>query len=258
MVFARWGSYHGNTPGRPGPVRAQAAPPAVRAVAGPVPARVRRVPVPWRRARLAGPGDRRRARRRAGGRDRRGRAVQRGRVRGRADRGGHAGRRRAAGRLLAGHRGGLPPARRAADRRRGHDRVRADRGLVRDGPLRRPAGHAGRGQGRDVRVLAVRVRGGVRRRSGTTVVRGGGFVHGFTYSHQPVAAAVAREVLRILEAESLVEASAVKGERLLALLARAPRRPPGRGRHPRPRPAGRRGAGPRPASRRRRSRGPRS
>ena len=51
-----------------------------------------------------------------------------------------------------------------------------------------------------------------------TVVHGGGFVHGFTYSHQPGAAAVAREVLRILEAESLVEASAVKGERLLGLL----------------------------------------
>jgi adenosylmethionine-8-amino-7-oxononanoate aminotransferase len=50
------------------------------------------------------------------------------------------------------------------------------------------------------------------------VARGGGFVHGFTYSHQPVAAAVAREVLRILEAESLVEASSAKGERLLALL----------------------------------------
>ena len=50
------------------------------------------------------------------------------------------------------------------------------------------------------------------------VTAGGGFVHGFTYSHQPGAAAVAREVLRILEAESLVEASAVKGERLKALL----------------------------------------
>ena len=33
-----------------------------------------------------------------------------------------------------------------------------------------------------------------------------------------MAAAVAREVLRILEAESLVEASAAKGDRLLALL----------------------------------------
>jgi hypothetical protein len=50
------------------------------------------------------------------------------------------------------------------------------------------------------------------------VTAGGGFVHGFTYSHQPGAAAVAREVLRILEAEALVEASAVKGERLKGLL----------------------------------------
>jgi adenosylmethionine-8-amino-7-oxononanoate aminotransferase len=49
-------------------------------------------------------------------------------------------------------------------------------------------------------------------------VRGGpGFVHGFTYSHAPVGAAVAGEVLRILEDESLVEASATKGERLRAL-----------------------------------------
>ena len=46
---------------------------------------------------------------------------------------------------------------------------------------------------------------------------GSGFVHGFTYSHSPVGAAVAREVLRILETESLVEASAVKGVRLRAL-----------------------------------------
>jgi adenosylmethionine-8-amino-7-oxononanoate aminotransferase len=49
-------------------------------------------------------------------------------------------------------------------------------------------------------------------------VRATGFVHGFTYSHAPVGAAVAREVLRILAAESLVDASAVKGERLLGLL----------------------------------------
>jgi hypothetical protein len=51
-----------------------------------------------------------------------------------------------------------------------------------------------------------------------SVTRGGGFVHGFTYSHHPVAATVAREVLRILEDESLVEASAVKGGRLVARL----------------------------------------
>ena len=50
-----------------------------------------------------------------------------------------------------------------------------------------------------------------------TVTGASGFVHGFTYSHSPVGAAVAREVLRILETESLVEASALKGERLRAL-----------------------------------------
>lgn len=50
------------------------------------------------------------------------------------------------------------------------------------------------------------------------VVEGGGFVHGFTYSHHAVGAAVAGEVLRILEDERLVEASAAKGERLRALL----------------------------------------
>jgi adenosylmethionine-8-amino-7-oxononanoate aminotransferase len=51
-----------------------------------------------------------------------------------------------------------------------------------------------------------------------TVIGAGAFVHGFTYSHSPVGAAVAREVLRILDAESLVEASATKGERMLASL----------------------------------------
>jgi hypothetical protein len=52
-----------------------------------------------------------------------------------------------------------------------------------------------------------------------TVVGAGPFVHGFTYSHSPVGAAVAREVLRILETESLVEASAAKGARLRTSLA---------------------------------------
>jgi adenosylmethionine-8-amino-7-oxononanoate aminotransferase len=51
-----------------------------------------------------------------------------------------------------------------------------------------------------------------------TIRAAGPFVHGFTYSHQPVGAAVAREVLRIIETEALVEASALKGERLRALL----------------------------------------
>ena len=51
-----------------------------------------------------------------------------------------------------------------------------------------------------------------------TVMGHGGFVHGFTYSHAPAGAAVAREVLRILETEDLVEASRTKGERLQSLL----------------------------------------
>ena len=51
-----------------------------------------------------------------------------------------------------------------------------------------------------------------------TITSGGGLVHGFTYSHSPVGAAVALEVLHILESENLVPASADKGRRLLALL----------------------------------------
>ena len=52
-----------------------------------------------------------------------------------------------------------------------------------------------------------------------TVTGHGGFVHGFTFSHAPAGAAVAREVLRILDEEDLVEASRVKGDRLQALIA---------------------------------------
>jgi adenosylmethionine-8-amino-7-oxononanoate aminotransferase len=52
----------------------------------------------------------------------------------------------------------------------------------------------------------------------TVTARGASFIHGFTYSHAPVGAAVAREVLRILNDEDLVAASASKGSRLLALL----------------------------------------
>ena len=53
------------------------------------------------------------------------------------------------------------------------------------------------------------------------VTGGSGFVHGFTYSHAPVGAAVAREVLRILETESLVESSATKGGYLMRLATEA-------------------------------------
>jgi hypothetical protein len=51
-----------------------------------------------------------------------------------------------------------------------------------------------------------------------TVRAAGPFVHGFTFSHAPVGAAVARTVLAILEREGLVEASALKGQRLRELL----------------------------------------
>ncbi|MEA2519825.1 MAG: hypothetical protein QOF49_1905 [Chloroflexota bacterium] len=50
------------------------------------------------------------------------------------------------------------------------------------------------------------------------VTAGAGFVHGFTYSHAPGGAAVAREVLRILDEENLVEASRTKGDVLQGLL----------------------------------------
>jgi adenosylmethionine-8-amino-7-oxononanoate aminotransferase len=51
-----------------------------------------------------------------------------------------------------------------------------------------------------------------------TVLEAGPFVHGFTFSHSVVGAAVAREVLRILEAEDLVAASGRTGEQLRTLL----------------------------------------
>jgi adenosylmethionine-8-amino-7-oxononanoate aminotransferase len=52
-------------------------------------------------------------------------------------------------------------------------------------------------------------------------VAGTGFVHGFTYSHSVVGAAVGRAVLRKLRDGGMVEASAEKGERLLKELTAA-------------------------------------
>ena len=145
------------------PVGSRAAPPAVRGLARPVPPCQRRLSVPRRRAGRPRPGRRRGARGGARADDRGGRSRDGRRVRRRADRRRDPGGGRAAGRLLAGHRGGLPPSRRAAHRRRGHDRVRPDRPLVRVRPLGRPARHPRRGQGRHLRLLAVRLRGDVRR-----------------------------------------------------------------------------------------------
>ena len=186
----------------PGPVGPSAVAPAVRAVAGPVPARLGGVPVPGRRGR--GPRPRRwgRPRRRARG----GPSPRRVRVAWRpSSRSPSSGRRspRRCHRTTTGRRrGGLRAPRGAAGRRRGDDRVRPDGTLVRTGSLGRPARPPRRGQGGDVGLLAVRVRrGGGCRCYETVTGPGAGFVHGFTYSHAPVGAAVAREVLRILRDE---------------------------------------------------------
>ena len=146
------------------PVGPAAAPPAVRGLAGPVPARVGGLPVSRRRAR--------RARRSATGPEL---AAELERTIEAAGPGTVAAfvAEPIVGATLAAavppddywplDRGGLPPPRRAAHRRRGDDRVRADGALVRARPLGRPRRHPRRGQGRDLRLLAVRVRRGVRR-----------------------------------------------------------------------------------------------
>ena len=103
--------------GRPRPVRAQAVAPPVRGLARALPPRLGGLPVPRRAARRECARERGRAGdgARPGVRGRRSR--QRRRVRRGADRGRHAGCRRPARRLLAGDRGRLPSARRAAHRR---------------------------------------------------------------------------------------------------------------------------------------------
>jgi adenosylmethionine-8-amino-7-oxononanoate aminotransferase len=52
-------------------------------------------------------------------------------------------------------------------------------------------------------------------------VRTAGFVHGFTWSHNGLGAAVARQVLRRLDEDGLIEASAKQGERLRSALGEA-------------------------------------
>ena len=118
-----------------------------------------------------------------------------------------------------GDRGGLPPSRRAPRRRRGHDGLRADGSLVRRS-ITGASGPTSSSAPRAARPATSRSGSWPRRASvhETVVGEPPGFVHGFTYSHHAVGAAVAGEVLRILEDERLVEASATKGERLQSLL----------------------------------------
>jgi len=54
-----------------------------------------------------------------------------------------------------------------------------------------------------------------------TVMAGGGFVHGLTFSHHPVGAAVGRAVLQRIRELGLVEAAAARGPHLMAALAAA-------------------------------------
>ena len=163
IVISRWGSYHGNTLGA---LDLSGRRPLRRPYEGWL-GRFRHVSAayPYRAgepaAQALGSGAELAAELEAD--DRGSRPGHGRRVRRRADRRRDARRGRAAGRLLAGHRRRLPPPRRPPHRRRGHDRFRADRPLVRDGPLGRPAGHPRRGQGRDLGLLAVRLRGGVGR-----------------------------------------------------------------------------------------------
>ena len=148
--------------------------------------------------------------------------------------------------LLAADRRGLRAPRRAAHRRRGHDRLRPDGPLVRQlttGASSRTCSSRPRARRR-----ATGRSGSSRRRtrSTPTVTGPAASSTGSRTRTSRSAAAVAREVLRILEAEDLVAASATKGVRLRELVAEALGRPPGGRRRPRPRPPGRRGARRRP------------
>ncbi len=134
VVFARWGSYHGNTLGA---LDLSGRRPLRRPYEGWL-GRFRHVSAaypyrggePGSQALGSDPG----ARRRAGSRVHRRRSRHGRRVRRRADRRGDARCRRAAAGLLAGDRRRLPPARRPAHRGRGDDGLRPDRRLVRPGP----------------------------------------------------------------------------------------------------------------------------
>jgi adenosylmethionine-8-amino-7-oxononanoate aminotransferase len=55
-------------------------------------------------------------------------------------------------------------------------------------------------------------------RIASTLARTGGFIHGFTFSHNPVTAAACLRTLEILEEEQLVERAARMGDTLFELL----------------------------------------
>ena len=203
---------------RAGPLRPQAAATPVRGVARPLPPRLRGVPVPRGRARLECPRRRRRARRRARARHRGGRTWHGRRVRRRADRRRDARGRRPAGRVLARDRRGLPAARRPADRRRGHDRLRADRHVVRRRSLGRPARTSSSVRRARPRATS---RSGSSRRPEPFATPSWTAPASSTGSRTRTTPSAPRSPARCSgssRTSGLVEASATKGDRLRALL----------------------------------------
>ena len=110
----------------------------------------------------------------------------------------------------------LRPPRRAADRRRGHHRLRPHRPLVRARPLGRGAGPGVVRQGGDVGYVPL---GGVivSKRLHKVIEDAPAdekFMHAATYSGHPTCCAVGLANIEIMENEGLPERAAVMGERL--------------------------------------------
>ena len=129
-------------------------------------------------------------------------------------------RRRPGGRLLAGGRRGLPPARDPRDRRRGDDGIRPNRPMVRV----RPSGVCGPTSSPRARARrAATSRSGSPRATGEVfdTVATGGFVHGFTWSHNALGAAVGLATVRRLRRRTSSQRSADLGAEVLARARRS-------------------------------------
>ena len=127
------------------------------------------------------------------------------------------GRLRAARRLLARGRRGLPPARRAADRRRGDDRLRPHRHVVRaasTGTCGPTSSSAAKGASSGYWPLGLRGQHGAVH----DTIAAGGFVHGFTWSHHPSAPPPGWPCSGYCANAALIKAAERQGARLDAAL----------------------------------------
>ena len=115
---------------------------------------------------------------------------------------------------LAGLRRAVRPLRHAADLRRGDERLRAHRALVRRRPRGRRARHHDDRQGDHQRLRAARRLH--RERRGGRAHRRRPVRSGLTYNSHAVGLAAARANLAIYESDGLVERSAKMGDHLLA------------------------------------------